>query len=118
MAHWANLDENNIVTQVIVVADDKDEAWVSNLLGGIWKKTSYNTKHNKHALGGEPYRKNYASIGYTYNLELDAFIPPKPYLSWILNTEIGDWVAPIPYPTDEYEYFWNEEQITWQKLED
>jgi hypothetical protein len=104
MAHFAQLDENNVVIQVIVAGDEytKDEngvedgrigeAFYSNLIGGVWKQTSYNGN----------FRRRFAGIGYTYNAELDAFIPPKPYESWVLNTEEADWEAPIPKPANEW----------------
>lgn len=108
------INEENIVTQVIVVANqdtaDKDgvenEAigaeFCTNLLGGRWVQTSYNAN----------IRKNYAGIGYKYDADLDAFIPPQPYASWTL-TEACQWEAPTPYPTDDKRYTWNEETLTW-----
>jgi len=120
MAHFAQLDENNVVTQVIVVsnADTADAngvekesigiAFCERLLGGKWKQTSYN-----HGM-----RKRYAGIGYTYNESLDAFVSPKPYASWVLNNETANWDAPTPMPIDagENEYYrWNEETTSWVK---
>jgi hypothetical protein len=115
MAHFAQLNEENIVTQVIVVANqdilneqgqESEEigiAFCSNVLGGTWKQTSYNGNM----------RKNYAGIGYTYDEGRDAFIPPKPYNSWILVEETCQWKAPVDYPADENQYVWNETTTTW-----
>jgi len=121
MAHYAILNENNIVTQVIV-GKNEDETYNGQAVnweeyyGG--KRTSYNTSGNVHSSGGTPFRKNYAGIGYTYDLERDAFIPPKPYNSWILNETTCLWDSPIPVPTDagigEY-YRWDEPTISWVK---
>ena len=118
MAHFAQLNEENIVTQVIVVANqdtaDKDgvenEAigaeFCTNLLGGRWKQTSYNGR----------IRKNYAGIGYKYDADLDAFIPPQPFASWVLNNDTAQWEAPVVYPTDGNRYIWNEETLTWDAV--
>jgi hypothetical protein len=126
MAHFAQLDENNVVIQVIVVGNNditdpntgqEDEnigiSFCQNLFGGTWKQTSYNGN----------IRFRYAGEGYTYNEELDAFIPPQPFPSWILENDIADWIAPIPQPelTEEqsnsethlYFYVWNEDEQTW-----
>jgi hypothetical protein len=119
MAHFAQLDENNVVTQVIVVAN-KDTADASGvekeyigaafcerLLGGTWKQTSYNGSM----------RKRYAGIGYTYNAELDAFVPPKPYASWVLNNETANWDAPVPMPVEEGKmYNWDEATLSWVEV--
>jgi hypothetical protein len=119
MAHFAKL-ENNIVTQVIVVAnqdildeqgqenEQKGIDFCSNLLGGTWKQTSYNGN----------IRKNYAGIGYIYDETLDAFIPPKPYPSFVLNENICQWESSIPYPTDGKFYTWNEETTSWDLAEE
>jgi hypothetical protein len=120
MAHFARLDENNVVTSVIVVgnADTSDAngvekehigaAFCEKLFGGNWKQTSYNGNM----------RKRYAGIGYTYNEELDAFVPPKPYASWVLNNETADWEAPVPMPVEEGKrYAWNEETGAWDEVE-
>lgn len=115
MAHFAKLDENNVVTQVIVVAnsDTADAtgvekeyigaAFCERLFGGTWKQTSYNGN----------IRKNYAGIGYTYQADIDAFVPQKPYPSWILNNETALWQAPIPMPTDGKMYKWDEPTTSW-----
>jgi hypothetical protein len=116
MAHWAELDENNIVTRVTVGNnEDPDEGyqWLIDNLGGKWVKTSYNTIAGEHILGGAPFRGNYAGIGYYYNEELDAFIPPKPFESWILDTEKCIWKAPKVHPTDSKVYLWDEEDQNW-----
>lgn len=99
MAHWAEIDNNNIVVRVLVTANDEpDEGyqWLLDNLGGTWIKTSYNTKGGIHISGGTPLRKNYAGIGYTYDSERDAFIPPKPDgVGWQLNEETCLWENPI-----------------------
>lgn len=119
MAHYAILDENNVVIQVIV---GKDE---SEVVEGIsdWeiyyggKRTSYNTKGGVHLYGGTPFRKNYAGIGYIYDLQRDAFIPPKPYPSWILNEETCLWEPPLPMPDNRIRYWrWNEDEIKWDSV--
>lgn len=98
MAHWAEIDENNTVIRVLVGSnDDADEGyqWLVDNLGGTWIKTSYNTRGGIHQLGGTPLRKNYAGIGFTYDLERDAFIPQKPDGdSWVLNEETCLWERP------------------------
>ena len=115
MAHFAELDENNKVLRVVVVANDvllDDDgveqesvgiAFCQKLFGGTWKQTSYNGN----------FRKNYAGIGYTYDRGRDEFIPPKPYNSWILNESTCRWEAPIPYPSDGQMYNWDEETTSW-----
>ena len=119
MAHWAEIDENNIVVRVLVVSDEQDhrgQDFLSNdlNLGGTWKKTSYNTLAGIHQLGGTPFRKNYAGIGYSYDSTRDAFIPPKPFNSWILNEDTCIWQAPIEMPVEEGKAFtWNEETTSW-----
>lgn len=116
MAHFAQIDETNTVIQVIVVNNqecqidgiDNEEmgiAFCKSLLGNdtIWKQTSYNAN----------IRKNYAGIGYTYNSDLDAFIPPKPFNSWLLNEDTCLWYAPVAYPEDGQVYHWNEDIVSW-----
>lgn len=116
MAYFAQLDENNIVTQVIVV-DDKHEAdgenWCKNFLGGNWKQTSYNTLGGVHLLGGTPFRKNFAGVNYNYDTGKDAFIPPQPYTSWVLNESTCQWDSPIDYPNDSKKYLWDEDAENW-----
>jgi hypothetical protein len=121
MAHFAKLDENNIVTQVIVVGNDqlldvdnieREElgiAFCQQLFGGTWKQTSYNNR----------FRVRYAGIGFTYNEELNAFIPPKPYPSWVLNNSTAAWDAPKPKPSGELlgrQYAWNESNQEWYDI--
>ena len=117
MAHFAQLDDNNGVIQVIVVANATIDdlpfpesepigvAFCRSLYGGntIWKQTSYNSS----------FRKHYAGIGYVYDPVLDAFIPPKPYPSWLLNTTTCQWEAPVPYPNDGKDYYWDEATLSW-----
>jgi hypothetical protein len=99
MAHWAEIDENNIVTRVLVTSnEEQDEGyqWLIDNVGGTWIKTSYNTYAGIHTLGETPLRKNYAGIGYTYDAERDAFIPAKPEgIGWVLNEETCQWENPI-----------------------
>ena len=112
MAHFAEIDENNIVLRVIVVADEHEadgENWCNGFLGGTWKQTSFNTVGNVHTLDGTPFRKNYAGIDYTYDTTRDAFIPPKPYPSWALNETTCLWESPIDYPSDNKIYRWDED---------
>lgn len=122
MAHYAFLNQNNIVTEVIVGKNEGEEGinWeqhYGNFRGQICKRTSYNTISGVHKLGGTPFRKNYAGIGYTYDETRDAFIAPKPYNSWILNEDTCRWESPIPYPTDDNRYKWNEETLSWDLLD-
>lgn len=108
MAHYAELNENNEVIRVIVAETD----FVATL-PGIWVQTSYNTYGGVHP-EGRPLRKNFAGIGYTYDPDMDAFIPPKPYPSWILNTDTCWWEPPVPYPTDSETLMeWNEGEVNW-----
>jgi len=118
MAHFAEIDEQGVVLRVLVV-DNAQEADGQNFLantlglGGTWVKTSYNTNGGVHNNGGTPFRKNYAGIGYTYDSGRDAFIPPKPFASWILNEDTCLWNAPVAMPTDGGRYIWNEETTSW-----
>jgi len=119
MAHYAFLDENNIVTQVIVGKDEGDFDWENyygSQKGQVCKRTSYNTLGGVHKLGGTPFRKNYACIGFKYDLTKDAFIPLKEFDSWVLNEQTCLWEAPIPYPNDGKHYRWNEETNNWNIL--
>jgi hypothetical protein len=111
MAHFAQIDGNGIVSQVIVVEQDTLN---TGLFGdpASWIQTSYNTRGGQHP-EGRPLRKNYAGIGYTYDPIRDAFIPPKPFNSWGLNEETCLWQAPVPYPTDDKMYLWDEETVNW-----
>jgi hypothetical protein len=125
MAHFAQLDNNNVVTQVIVVGNsdtadangvEKEHigaAFCEKLFGGNWKQTSYNGS----------IRKNYAGIGYTYNADIDAFVPPQPYASWVLDTETAQWNAPVAMPEDAgtgeppKRYTWDEATTSWVAVE-
>jgi hypothetical protein len=108
MSHFAKV-ENGIVTQVIVAEQDVID---SGLFGSGWIQTSYNTVGGQHP-EGRPLRKNYAGIGYTYDSDRDAFIPPQPYLSWTLNDETCLWNPPTPMPTDDKPCMWDEETTCW-----
>ena len=121
MAHYAFLDENNIVTEVIVGKEEGNFNWeqqYGSFRGQLCKRTSYNTTGGVHKLGGTPFRKNFAGIGYTYDETKDAFISPKPFNSWILNEDTCIWNAPVAIPTTELEdnqyYSWNESIINWE----
>jgi hypothetical protein len=115
LAHFAKLDENNVVIFVTVGRDEDNgkEAELSARTGDVYKQTSYNTQGGVHLLGGTPFRKNYAGLGYTYDAGRDAFIPPKPYASWLLNETTCLWDAPVPYPTDDKRYSWDEATTSW-----
>ena len=121
MAHFAKLGIGNIVERITVVSNDvatSEQAGVEflqNLYNNrdVWKQTSYNTKGNVHLNGGTPFRKNYAGIGFTYDPQRDAFIPPKVYNSWILNETTCKWEAPVAHPNDGKIYTWNEETQQW-----
>tara|TARA_R110000796_G_scaffold126763_1_gene241732 strand:- start:738 stop:1118 length:381 start_codon:yes stop_codon:yes gene_type:complete len=121
MAHFAKLGVGNIIERVEVVSNNiatTEQAGVEflqNLYKDIsaWKQTSYNTRGGEHIMGGTPFRKNYAGIGYIYNQTKDAFIPPKPFNSWILNETTCLWEAPVTYPDDGERYTWNESTTTW-----
>jgi len=117
MAHYAFLDENNIVTEVITGKQEGNFNWeqqYGSFRGQLCKRTSYNTVGGVHKLGGTPFRKNFAGIGYTYDEDRDAFIPPQPYPSWLLNETTCLWEAPVAYPTDGQIYKWNETNRNWQ----
>lgn len=118
MAHFAKLDENNIVTFVTVgrQEDDGKEADLCARTGDVYKQTSYNTHGGVHALGGTPFRKNYAGIGYTYDPVRDAFVPPRPYASWVLNETTCLWGAPVAYPDDGKRYSWDEATTSWVEV--
>tara|TARA_Y100000361_G_scaffold151909_1_gene170242 strand:- start:712 stop:1098 length:387 start_codon:yes stop_codon:yes gene_type:complete len=121
MAHFAKLDENNVVVQVLVVADtdapteEAGQTFLQNLYKNTitYKQTSYNTFAGEHKLGGTPFRKNYAGIGFTYDSTKDAFIPPKPFDSWTLDEDTCLWEAPVAYPSDGKGYVWKEDSKTW-----
>lgn len=113
MSHFAKV-ENGIVTEVLVVEQD---VIITGLFGdpSIWIQTSYNTIGGQHP-EGRPLRKNYAGIGYTYDEVRDAFIPPKPFDSWLLDEDTCLWEAPIPYPQDDKPYSWDEENQAWTEI--
>lgn len=119
MAHFAELDQNNVVLRVIVVSTKDNstadgvekesigQAFCERLFGGRWVQTSYNGN----------IRKRYAGAGYTFDETLDAFIRPKPYPSWTLDTSTADWIAPVPYPVDGGNYSWDEDTQSWKLME-
>lgn len=116
MAHYAFLDKNYLVTDVIVGKDESNYDWEAHygqIRGQLCKRTSYNTYGGEHQTGGTPFRKNYAGVGYRYDPELDAFIPPKPYASWVLNQQTCLWQAPVSMPNDNRQYKWDETTINW-----
>jgi len=126
MSHFAKLDENNVVVFVTVGRQEDDglEAELTARTGDVYKQTSYNTRGGVHynPETGEPsadqtkaFRKNYAGIGYTYDEDRDAFIPPKPYDSWILDEDTCLWEAPVPMPEDGM-YTWDEETVNWVEM--
>jgi hypothetical protein len=125
MAHFAKLGPGNIVEKIVVVSNETattEQAGVdflNNLYGtnDTWKQTSYNTYGGVHKLGGTPFRKNYAGIGFKYNQTKDAFIPSKPYESWILNETTCLWEASVVKPDDGQSYDWNETNQTWDLKE-
>lgn len=119
MAHFAQLNESNVVTQVIVVSNDAignlpfpesnvaGQEFLRPFYGSNWQQTSYNGS----------FRKNYAGIGYTFDPVLDAFIPPQPFPSWVLNVQTCQWEAPVPMPTDGM-YYWDEQTLSWVKVQE
>ena len=115
MAHFAKVN-NGIVEQVIVAEPEFFDTFVDSS-PGQWIQTSYNTHGGVHANGGTPLRKNYAGIGYSYDATRDAFIPPKPYASWLLNDDTCLWDAPVAYPTDGKRYQWDETTGAWIEIE-
>lgn len=127
MAHYAFLDENNIVTEVIVGKNEGEDGidWEPHygaFRGRPCKRTSYNTQGGVHSGGGTPYRKNYAGMGYTFDAARNAFIPPKPYASWVLNENTCLWDAPVVMPADvgtgepPKTYTWDEEAVNWVEV--
>jgi hypothetical protein len=120
MAHFAKLNQNNVVVEVNVVSNDTINnlpfpdsepfgvLFLTEWSGGypLWKQTSYNAN----------FRKNFAGVGFTYSVELDAFISPKPYPSWLLNTNTCQWQPPIPYPNDGNKYIWDEATQSWVQV--
>lgn len=127
MAHYAFLNDNNIVTEVItgVDEDQKDdlpegfdswEDWYADFRGQTCKRTSYNTAGNEHSGEGTAYRGNYAGIGYTFDPENDVFYAPKPYTKWVLNESSWTWEAPEDMPDDGKEYVWNDNKGEWEEI--
>jgi len=129
MALFAKLDLNNIVTEVISVHNnellDSDGVeqeslgitFLTNMTGSnSWKQTSYNTFGGDHTLGGTPFRKNYAGIGYVYDESKNAFYTPTPYASWVLNDNTCLWESPVDKPDDDKEYEWNEDTTSWDEV--
>lgn len=119
MAHYAFLDSNNVVTEVIPGKNEGEdgidwEVWYGDFRGQVCKRTSYNTVGNVHNNGGTPYRGNYAGIGYIYREDIDAFVPPQPFPSWTLDAN-AQWQAPTPMPTDGM-YTWDEATTSWTHL--
>ena len=130
MASFAKIGLNSKVIEVVSVVNDvlKDSNGIEREELGIqflneiykwpiWKQTSYNTHGGVHSNGGTPFRKNHAGIGYTYDEDRDAFIPKKPYNSWILNEQTCNWESPVAYPTDGKIYNWNEQNLNWEIIE-
>lgn len=121
MAHYAFLDANNVVTEVIVGKDEGEDGidWEQHygeFRGQVCKRTSYNTVGGVHTGGGTPFRKNFAGIGYTYDPQRDAFIPPKRFASWVFDENTCLWKAPVPMPTDGQIYVWNEANQSWDAV--
>ena len=124
MAHFAKLGAGNIVKTVVVVHNNiatTEQAGVDFLnnlykTNDVWKQTSYNTIGGVHGLGGTPFRKNHAGIGYAYDEDRDAFIPEQSYPSWTLNEDTCCWEAPVAYPDDGKKYNWIEEITNWEEI--
>jgi hypothetical protein len=116
MSHFAKLDENNVVIYVTVGRDEDDENELIARTGDVYRKTSYNTRGGVHQFGGTPFRKNYAGLGYTYDTQRDAFIPPKPYNSWTLNEDTCLWQPPVERPVDDNMYEWDEDSLSWRMI--
>ena len=119
MAHYAFLDADSVVTEVITGINETEliegllpETWYGNFRGQVCKRTSYNTSGGVHNSGGTPYRKNYAGIGYTYNTVRDAFISPKPFASWVLDEATCRWEAPVAMPSEGM-WMWDEATVSW-----
>ena len=127
MAHYAFLNDNNIVTEVIVGIDEDNttdlpegfadwEAWYADFRGQTCKRTSYNTSGNAHSGEGTAFRGNYAGIGYTYDSTNDVFIAPKPYSKWVLDEATWSWKAPTDMPDDGKQYVWNDNTGAWEEV--
>ena len=132
MAHFAKLDENNIVVLVVKgrQEDDGKETEISTRTGDTYKQTSYNTKGGVHRKGGTPLRKNYAGVGYTYREDLNGFVAPCKFNTWILNEETCKWEPPVAYPQTQTQnlkdengnpindrYYWNDPKNNWEIIE-
>ena len=114
MSHFAKVVDGT-VTQVIVAEPEFFQTFVDSS-PGEWLQTSYNTYGGQHRNGGTPLRKNYAGVGYSYDRTKDAFIPPKPFASWVLNDDTCLWDAPTPMPTDDKVYEWDETTTSWKEV--
>lgn len=121
MAHWAELDNNNIVLRV-TVGDNNDPngdegyQWLIDNLGGRWVKTSYNTIKGKHILGGTPFRGTFAFIGYSYDEAKDRFLPPSPHKGWVFDDSIYEWVPPTQQPDGGF-WRWDDDTEGWVEIE-
>ena len=120
MAHYAFLNADSVVTEVITGINETEliegllpETWYGNFRGQVCKRTSYNTHGGAHNNGGTAYRKNYAGIGYTYDAARDAFIAPKPWASWVLDEATCRWTAPVPMPSEGGPWAWDEDTESW-----
>jgi hypothetical protein len=125
MAHFAELNSDNIVLRILVTDNndpngDEGYQWLLDNMGGTWVKASFNTFAGVHSLGGTPFRKNYPGTGFTYDNIRDAFIPPRPYTQWILNEDTCQWEPPIEPPLFDPEdpkyYVWNDELLNWEEV--
>ena len=122
MAHYAFISNNKVYSVIVGKDENEDnidwETYYSNVNGMECKRTSYNTYRNQHLKGGTAFRGNYAGIGYTYDRENDVFVPPQPYNSWTLSTEIWDWIPPVDFPDDKKNYNWNEVNQRWDLVDE
>lgn len=134
MAHYAFLDDNNIVTHVIPGIDEWEqiegqspEDWYGQFVGQRCKRTSYNThggvywnpSTGKQAKDqSKAFRKNYAGVGFEFREDIDGFVPPQPFASWVLDEGSGLWVSPVPYPDDSEVYVWDEDSLSWVEVDD
>ena len=127
MAHYAFINDNNTVTEVIVGINEDNtetlpegfadwEEWYGDFRGQTCKRTSYNTSANAHSGDGTPFRGNYAGIGYTYDADNDVFIAPQPFSKWILDEDTWSWKAPVDMPDDGKQYIWNDNTGAWEEL--
>ena len=121
MSHWAELDENNVVIRV-TVGDNNDPAgdegyqWLIDNIGGTWVKTSYNTRFNQHALGGTPFRGNFAGKGSVYIPDKDIFVDPMPHAGWVIDDSVADWRPPTPMPDGGF-WKWDDASLSWIEFE-